>query len=119
MDPAGYASLLLFKRSRRLTDEAPGGEAVDASCGPIGALRTVWTADGPALLAHSLTTLADLAPTPNRCHNSKVGAHIDPASREIRRRNNPTETLADLTSQSGKQQHAANGRVRQRSRDFK
>ena len=32
----------------KTTDTAPGGEAVDASCGPIGVPRTVWTARGQA-----------------------------------------------------------------------
>ena len=32
----------------KTTDTVPGGEAVDAYCGPIGVLRTVWTARGQA-----------------------------------------------------------------------
>ena len=32
----------------KTTDTAPGGEAVDASCGPIGVLRPVWSARGQA-----------------------------------------------------------------------
>ena len=92
------------------TDAAPRGEAVYASRGPIGVPRTVWTAAGQAALSHPLTTLADLAPTapplPQQKSDSqdekircrRRAAHIDPAPREIRQRNNPTETPEDLTS---------------------
>ena len=108
------AGLFLVQREAETTaapPAPPSGEAVDASCGPVGVLRTVWTARGQAGACpppdhtrrsrdhrSTASTAVGMMLRMKKKRRGQLPSHIRPPSREIQQPINVTKRPALLSS---------------------